>query len=129
MSHYALCRTSIKNPSKSLLRSVLSKIATSLNAKVIENAEVYGWGFSRRVDFLIKMKLPFGNGYGVEVTDSGEVVIHVDDHGAPMTGKQFRELLQREYMAEAVKAVMEELGYVVEEDRSKDAVIIKAVGW
>jgi len=129
MSHYALCRTSIKNPSKSLLRSVLSKIAVRLKAKVVEDNEVYGWAFRRRVDFLVEMKLPYGNGYGVEVTDSGEVVVHVDDHGAPLTGEQFQELLQREYMAEAVKAVMEGLGYIVEEDRSEDVIIIKAVGW
>jgi len=129
MSHYALCRASIKNPDLPLLRSVLSKIATRFNAKVVEDTEVCGWAFRRRVDFLVEMKLPYGNGYGVEVTDSGEVVVHVDDHGAPMTAEEFRDLLQREYMVEAVKSVMEELGYVVEEDRSEDVVTIKAVGW
>ena len=129
MSHYAVVKVQIKNPNRTVLERALRNIADYLGGVLSKDTEVYGYRFARRVDYLVQVRLPYGNGYGVKINSNGEVVVHVDDHGAPLTAEQFQEMLQREYMAEAVKAVMQELGYEVEEERQEEAITIKALGW
>ncbi len=126
MSHYAVVKVKIQNPDARVLERALQRLAEKLNATVKTNAVVRGWNFRRRVNYLLETSLPYGNGYGVEINSKGEVVVHVDDHDAPMTAQEFQQELQKLYTAEAVKEALQELGYDVTEQEQRESIVIHA---
>lgn len=131
MSHYAVSRIRITNPNPQILRKALEQLAKKLGAELVENARVRGWGFNKRVDFLLKMRLPYGNGYGIELSSDG-IKIHVDEHGAPMKAEEFARELTALYTAEAMKEVLQEMGYSPSVEDQGDKIVInagEAWGW
>ena len=131
MSHYAVSVIKIQNPDMELLKQALENLAKKLGGRVRENAVVRGWSIERKVPLLLEMQLPYGNGYGVEVTGNG-IRIHVDDHGAPLTAEQFANELMTEYTKAALVETLQEMGYSFEVKEEQDRVVITAVeglGW
>jgi len=124
MSHYAIAKVRIQ-PDVRLLKEVLEGVASKLGAKLRERTVVRGWRLMRNVDFLVEMDLPYGNGYGVEITRNG-IRVHVDDHGAPMTAREFANMIAKEYVTRALKNVLEEEGYAVNVEEGKEENVIYA---
>ena len=127
MSHYAISRIRIK-PVPELLERVLSRLARELGATLEKNAIVEGWRFRREVDYLLKKELPYGNGYGIEITDSG-ITVHVDEHGAPLTAQELAQKIHQYYVTEALVDSLRELGYSVDTREQGEEVIVVAEGW
>lgn len=125
MSHYAVSRVKIVNPNQQILKRALQRLAEKIGAELLENARVRGWGFNRRVNYLLKMKLPYGNGYGIEITDNG-IRIHVDEHGAPMRAEELARELTALYTAEAMREVLQEMGYSASIEEQNDKIVINA---
>jgi len=114
MSHWTVARLTIKNPDLELLKQALLAIAQELGvSEVAENYEVYGWGGKVKALFAIPMQLPYGNGYGVVIDENGEIKVYVDDHGAPLTAREFAEKLTQYYTALAVARAVQELGFTI----------------
>jgi len=114
MSHWTVARLTIKNPDLELLKQALLAIAQELGvSEVAENYEVYGWGGKVKALFAIPMQLPYGNGYGVVIDENGEIKVYVDDHGAPLSAKEFAEKLTQYYTALAVARAAQELGFTI----------------
>ncbi len=129
MSHYAIAKVHITNPKKDTFLRALNILAEKLGGKVAENVVIRGWGFQKECDYAILMKLPYGNGYGIELTNNG-IKVHVDDHGAPLTAQQFAEELMKTYTSLAIQEALEQLGYSVQKQEEKEQVIIYAYeGW
>ena len=110
MSHWTVCKLSIRNPNMELLRQALEVIAQKLGSEVKENMTIVGYRHKMRCPLAIPLRLPYGNGYGV-VIENGEIRVVVDDHGAPMSAKQFTQELQRTYMALAIAQATQQLGW------------------
>jgi len=114
MSHWTVAKVRIKNPSKELLKLALQAIAKELGAsEVVENFEVIGYHASRVCDLAIPMRLPYGNGYGVYIDQNGEVKVVVDDHGAPMSAREFASKLIQYYTVLAVQVAAQQLGFTI----------------
>lgn len=129
MSHYAVAKLKIINPHPALFLKALKQMAEKLGGKVAENVVVQGWGFTKQCHYAILLKLPYGNGYGIEITSNG-IKIHVDDHGAPLSARQFAKQLMKIYTAVALEHTLRELGYNVEKHNEGDKVIVYAYeGW
>ena len=130
MSHYAVSKIKITNPDKELLLKTLQEIAKKLGGKVVENAVVRGWNFRKQVDYLVQLDLPYGNGYGIIITSNG-VEVHVDDHGAPMTARQFADELVTLYTKNALEQTLREMGYSVQVEKKDKQIVLVGVeaGW
>ena len=126
MSHYAIAKVKIRNPDRKVLVKALEAIAQKLGGKVAENVTVRGFNFTKKCDLAILMELPWGNGYGIEITPKGEIVVHVDDHGAPMTAEEFAEELNREYTTAAITEVLNQEGYATNVVRQEGKNVIYA---
>lgn len=129
MSHYAIAKIRITNPDSNLFLKALNKLAERIGGKVAVNVVVRGWDFSKQCQYAILLNLPYGNGYGVEITGDG-IKIHVDDHGAPLTAQEFAEELMKTYTEMAIEESLRELGYSVEKQEESDKIILYAYeGW
>ena len=129
MSHYAIAKIRITNPGPNIFLKALNILAQKLGGRVTQKTTIRGWNFVKDVDYAILMDLPYGNGYGIEVTGNG-IKIHVDDHGAPLSAEQFAEELMKTYTSLAIEESLKELGYNVEKQEEKDKVILYAYeGW
>ena len=127
MSHYAIAKIKIKNPNWAALEAALKELAKELGGELVKNGIVYGYGFKKTVNYLVKLKLPYGNGYGIEVTRSG-IKVHVDEHGAPLTAEEFTNRLHMTYTAKATQIALQRMHYrVMSVSKAKDRVVIKAV--
>jgi len=114
MSHWTVAKVKIKNPSKDLLKLALEAIAKELGVKqVVENFEVIGWHARQRCDLAIPLSLPYGNGYGVYIDSNGEVRVVVDDHGAPISAREFANKLTQYYTILAVQVAAQQLGFSI----------------
>ena len=117
MSHWTVAKIKIKNPDPQLLRQALTAIAQELGVgQVVENYLVIGYGARRKCQLAIPMKLPYGNGYGVYI-ENGEVKVVVDDHGAPMTVREFANKLTQYYTVLAVQLAAQQLGFAITDAR------------
>jgi len=112
MSHWTVCKLSIRNPNMELLRQALEVIAQKLGSEVKENMTIIGWNGQAQCPLAIPLKLPYGNGYGILI-ENGEIKVVVDDHGAPMKAKDFVNELQRTYMALAIAQATQQLGWSI----------------
>jgi len=114
MSHWTVAKLSIKNPNLELLKQALLAIAQELGvSEVVENYEIYGYGGRVKALLAIPMQLPYGNGYGVVIDENGEIKVYVDDHGAPLTAREFAEKLTQYYTALAIARAAQELGFTI----------------
>ena len=114
MSHWTVAKVKIKNPNKELLKLALQAIAKELGvSEVVENYEVVGYHASRVCDLAIPLRLPYSNGYGVYI-ENGEVRVVVDDHGAPMTAREFASKLTQYYTVLAVQIAAQQLGFSIQ---------------
>ena len=115
MSHWTVAKVRIKNPNRELLKLALQAIAKELGVqRVLENYEVIGWHAKRRCDLAIPVRLPYGNGYGVYIDSNGEVKVVVDDHGAPMSAREFASKLTQYYTILAVQVAAQQLGFSIQ---------------
>jgi len=129
VSHYAIAKIKITNPHRQTFLNALQILAQKLGGRVAENVVVRGFDFAKKCDYAILVNLPYGNGYGIELTNDG-IKVHVDDHGAPMTAQEFAEELMKTYTSLAITEALNELGYSVERQEEKDKVVLYAYeGW
>lgn len=129
MSHYAVVNVKIIDPNRQLLLKALHNIAEKLGGRVAEDIVVYGFNFSKRCNYAVLVNLPYGNGYGVELTSDG-IKVHVDDHGAVWSAEKFAEELVKEYTALALEQVLGEMGYTVNRQLEGEKLILYAMeGW
>ena len=112
MSHWTVCKLSIRNPNMELLRQALQVLAQKLGSEVKENMTIVGWNGQAQCPLAIPLNLPYGNGYGILI-ENGEIKVVVDDHGAPMKAKDFVNELQRTYMALAIAQATQALGWTI----------------
>jgi len=131
MSHWTVAKVSIKNPNPELLKQALSIIASELKSRIVENFEVVGWNMRQLCQYAIPLSLPYGNGYGVYINKNGELVVVVDEHGAPMTAKEFARKLAQYYTALAVQVAAQSLGFTVSNINitSNGSIVIDLARW
>jgi len=128
MSHWTVAKIEINNPDLVLLKQALEMIAKELNSMVVEDFIVFGYRHRERCLFAIPMKLPYGNGYGVAIKD-GQLVVVVDDHGAPMSATEFRNKLVQYYTALAVVNAAKALGFNIQNINEVQGNIVIDIGW
>ncbi|RLE48465.1 MAG: hypothetical protein DRJ18_01930 [Candidatus Methanomethylicota archaeon] len=118
MSHWTSAKIRIKNPDRELLKLALQAIAKELGVQTVaENYMVIGYNGRQRCPFAIPLKLPYGNGYGVYIDENGEVRVVVDDHGAPLSAREFANKLTQYYTTLAVQVAAQQLGFIVTDAR------------
>ncbi len=124
MSHWTVLTVKISNPNLNVLKMALDALARDLNSSVVENFEVIGYSGREKCIYGIPVKLPYGNGYGVMVKN-GELVVVVDDHGAPLSAREFMNKLVQYYSVIAVIIAAHQSGFRVQNiDQTGDGVII-----
>jgi len=128
VSHWTVAKIEINNPDIQLLRQALEMIAKELNSVVVKNFTVIGYGHREHCLFAIPFKLPYGNGYGVTIKD-GQLVVVVDDHGAPMGATEFRNKLVQYYTALAIVNASKALGFNIQNINEVQGNIIIDIGW
>lgn len=129
MSHYALIEIKLSNPDKSVLKEavkLLAKYELGIEPIVKEQTTLYAAGARIPVDILLEYSLPYGNGYGIKI-DKGKVQVHVDEHGAPLSAREFAKLLQQYYTAIATMIAVRRHGYQVKLDKVQDKLIVVAM--
>ena len=99
MSHWTVLKVKLSNPNPGILKTALDVIARELGSHVVEDYTVTGFGFSERCNYAIPLNLRYGNGYGVKITSTGEVLVVVDDHGAPLSASDFANKLTQYYLS------------------------------
>jgi len=129
MSHWTVARMKIRNPRLDVLRRALEVLAAELGSTVAENFVVYGFRHSQRCQLAVPMRLPYGNGYGVVIDENGEIRVVVDDHGAPLRAEEFAAKLQQYYIALAVAAAAQQLGFQVSMSQAPNAIILDLTRW
>jgi len=110
MSHWTECKIDIKNPSVNVLQKALTAIAQELGSRLVENFTVEGWEHTKKCLFGIPLRLPYGNGYGINI-ENGEIRVFVDEHGAPLTAEEFTQKLMQYYTAVAFVEAAKKLGF------------------
>jgi hypothetical protein len=128
MSHWTVAKIEINNPDLQLLKQALEMIAKELNSFVVEDYIVTGYRQKERCLFAIPLKLPYGNGYGVTIKD-GQLLVVVDDHGAPMKASEFRSKLVQYYTALAVVNAAKALGFNIQNVQDTQGNIVIDLGW
>ena len=113
MSHWTVAKLSIVNPNMELLKRALGVLAKELRGRMMENYTIRGYRVRKRVPLAVAVPLPYGNGYGIYIDENGYLRVVADDHGAPMTVREFAGRLQQVYTALAIAAVASELGFSV----------------
>jgi hypothetical protein len=128
MSHWTVAKIEINNPDLVLLKQALEMLAKELNSMVVEDFIVFGYGHRERCMFAIPLKLPYGNGYGVTIKD-GQLVVVVDDHGAPLSATEFRNKLVQYYTVLATVKVAQMLGLNIQNINEVQGNIVIDLGW
>ena len=128
MSIYAVGKIKLNinldNPvHRQILEKALEKVAKVLEGKVIKNAVVTGFTFSKPVPYLIHVNLRYGNGYGVEVRD-GEIIVHADIHGAKYHSTQVARMIAQEYVTESVLYAAKKLNKKVQLKRVENKNVV-----
>ncbi len=127
MSHVTKAKIKIKNPRMEILELALRILAKKIGGKVVRNTTIYGYRMREEVPLAVLVRLPYGNGYGIKV-ENGEVVVVVDEHGAPLSAEQFAKELQKNYVVVATRLVAEKLGWDIASIRQyRDLISIELV--
>jgi len=128
MSHWTVAKIEINNPDLVILRQALELLAKELNSTVVENFIVVGYEHEERCLFAIPLRLPYGNGYGIAIKD-GQLVVVVDDHGAPLSATEFRNKLVQYYTALAVVKAAQMIGLNIQSISDVQGNIVIDLGW
>ena len=108
-----------------VLRKAMEVLAQKLGSRVVENFVVRGYGHQQLCQLAIPLKLPYGNGVGVYI-ERGELKVVMDDHGAPISTREFAQLLTQYYTALAITIASQQLGYTVQNvQETKDGVLLE----
>lgn len=127
MSHWTVARVQLTAVDRSILRSALEEVARRLGGEVRENVVIKGWGgVSRRCDYGVIVRMPYGNGYGV-VVGSGGIEFVADDHGAPMKIEEFADRVAQMYVALAVAYAARDLGFSIEAREVEGSIVLDLV--
>jgi len=123
MSHWTQCRVDIKNPDLVILKKAISVVASELGSQLKENFLVEGWGYSKKCRFAIPLRLPYGNGFGINI-ENGQIKIYVDDHGAPLSSEEFAQKLTQYYVALAVAEIAKKNNRSIKIQQTPNGIII-----
>ena len=111
-----------------LLLAALEILAKEVGGEVARNVVVRGYRNSVQCPYAVLCNLPFGNGYGILL--SNEVTVVVDDHGAPMKAGEFAERLTQIYTALALISAAQSLQMEPQlVSETKERIVIDLVRW
>ncbi|MEM1690087.1 MAG: hypothetical protein QXG48_00490 [Thermofilaceae archaeon] len=130
MSHWtrAKVKINVNAVNETLLLSALEILAKEIGGKVAKNVIVRGFRHSVQCPYAVLCTLPYGNGYGILLSD--ELTVVVDEHGAPLSAAEFAERLTQLYTALAVISAAQSLQMEPQlVSETKERIVLDLVRW
>lgn len=130
VSHWTRAKVKLNAQSinEELLLAALELLAKEAGGRVARNVIIRGFRHSVQCPYAVLCNLPYGNGYGILL--SNEVTVVVDEHGAPLSAAEFAERLTQIYTALALISAAQSLQMEPQlVSETKERIVIDLVRW
>ncbi len=124
MSHYSISKVELKGANLDLLRRALENIAQRQGGKIVNEIRDYYGNLRSDIDIgIITPKLH--RGVGIRVKEDGIELVG-DFYGYRHHFENFKQELLMEYTAVAMEDALQEMGYMVQEEREGESIVLRA---
>lgn len=125
MSHLGLYKTKIVNANPEIARKALEILAGEIHAKEIMGEYRNKWGVNVRANIGVISSI--ADGFGVNITESGELQILGDNYSNKTSFDNARTRFLQLYYAIALNTALQNLGYHTGADiSSQDTILVTA---